>query len=145
MNQEVTCPTCGLTDSRECPFAKFTDLCEFKGRRTQCAPQDTQNDGKPMHQARAASAALPRCGAYARTTGEPCKNPTMANGSRRCRMHGGKSTGPRPTSGQYTREARVTRLWVRALLQQLRRTQPKMKPITVVTVTRDDEAGDTED
>lgn len=33
----------------------------------------------------------PRCGAYARTTGEPCKSPAMANG--RCRMHGGKSTG----------------------------------------------------
>ena len=28
-----------------------------------------------------------RCGAYARCTGEPCRNGAMANG--RCRMHGG--------------------------------------------------------
>lgn len=32
-----------------------------------------------------------RCGAKTRS-GEPCKNGAMANG--RCRMHGGKSTGP---------------------------------------------------
>ena len=31
----------------------------------------------------------PRCGAYARTTGNPCKSPAMKNG--RCRMHGGKT------------------------------------------------------
>lgn len=34
-----------------------------------------------------------RCGAKTRS-GEPCKNRPMANG--RCRMHGGKSTGPPP-------------------------------------------------
>ncbi len=33
----------------------------------------------------------PRCGAFARTTGQPCKSPAMGNG--RCRMHGGKSPG----------------------------------------------------
>jgi hypothetical protein len=31
----------------------------------------------------------PRCGAYARTTGTPCRSPAMLNG--RCRMHGGKT------------------------------------------------------
>jgi len=36
----------------------------------------------PMHNS-------PRCGAYARTTGFPCKSPAMKNG--RCRMHGGKT------------------------------------------------------
>ncbi len=30
---------------------------------------------------------LPRCGAKARTTGDPCRRPAMANG--RCRFHGG--------------------------------------------------------
>lgn len=34
-----------------------------------------------------------RCGAKTRS-GEPCKNWAMSNG--RCRMHGGKSTGPPP-------------------------------------------------
>ena len=33
----------------------------------------------------------PRCGAHSRRTGQPCRNPAMANG--RCRMHGGKSPG----------------------------------------------------
>lgn len=33
-----------------------------------------------------------RCGAHARTTGSPCASPAMENG--RCRMHGGKATGP---------------------------------------------------
>ena len=39
----------------------------------------------------------PRCGAKARTTGCACRAPAMANG--RCRMHGGKSTGPRTAEG----------------------------------------------
>ena len=37
-----------------------------------------------------------RCGAKTRS-GTPCKAPAMANG--RCRMHGGKSTGPRTPEG----------------------------------------------
>ena len=43
----------------------------------------------------AANAAL-RCGAKTRA-GVPCEGPGMANG--RCRMHGGKSTGPRTLEG----------------------------------------------
>jgi len=38
----------------------------------------------------------PRCGAKTRR-GTPCKGPAMANG--RCRLHGGKSTGPRTPEG----------------------------------------------
>lgn len=38
----------------------------------------------------------PRCGAKTRM-GTPCKSPAMTNG--RCRMHGGKSTGPRTPEG----------------------------------------------
>lgn len=38
----------------------------------------------------------PRCGAKTRK-GTPCRGPAMANG--RCRMHGGKSTGPRTPEG----------------------------------------------
>ena len=44
--------------------------------------------GNPMN--------APRCGAKTRN-GTPCKAPAMANG--RCRMHGGKSTGPRTPEG----------------------------------------------
>jgi hypothetical protein len=38
----------------------------------------------------------PRCGARTRN-GVKCKAPAMSNG--RCRMHGGKSTGPRTSEG----------------------------------------------
>jgi hypothetical protein len=40
----------------------------------------------------------PRCGAKARTAGgNPCQAPAMKNG--RCRMHGGKATGPTTRDG----------------------------------------------
>jgi hypothetical protein len=38
------------------------------------------------------------CGAYTRTTGNPCLAKALANG--RCRMHGGLSTGPRSEAGR---------------------------------------------
>lgn len=38
------------------------------------------------------------CGAFARSSGQPCKMKALANG--RCRIHGGKSTGPRTKGGQ---------------------------------------------
>ncbi|MHC4791888.1 MAG: HGGxSTG domain-containing protein [Planctomycetota bacterium] len=44
--------------------------------------------GNPMN--------APRCGAKTRKA-TPCRAPAMANG--RCRMHGGKSTGPRTPEG----------------------------------------------
>jgi len=57
--------------------------------------------GNAMHKAHAA----PRCGAYARTTGNVCKSPAMKNG--RCRMHGGKA-GRKPTHGRYTKRDSAT-------------------------------------
>jgi hypothetical protein len=39
-----------------------------------------------------------RCGAYARSTGQPCQAKALANG--RCRNHGGLSTGPTSESGR---------------------------------------------
>ena len=41
--------------------------------------------------------ASPRCGAK-RRDGEPCRGAAMVNG--RCRMHGGRSTGPRTAEGK---------------------------------------------
>ena len=41
--------------------------------------------------------AAPRCGARRKRDGQPCQGPAMANG--RCRVHGGKSTGPRTPEG----------------------------------------------
>jgi len=39
-----------------------------------------------------------RCGAYARSTGQPCKALALING--RCRNHGGMSTGPKTPKGK---------------------------------------------
>src|SRR6266508_6371208 len=41
--------------------------------------------------------AAPRCGARSKRTGLPCCAAAMPNG--RCRVHGGKSTGPRTPEG----------------------------------------------
>jgi hypothetical protein len=50
--------------------------------------------------------AAPRCGARTRAR-QPCRSPAMANG--RCRMHGGKSTGPRMREGLDRLRAANTR------------------------------------
>ena len=39
-----------------------------------------------------------KCGAYARSTGNPCQGKGLRNG--RCRNHGGYSTGPRTEAGK---------------------------------------------
>ena len=38
------------------------------------------------------------CGAYARSTGRPCRGRALMNG--RCRIHGGCSTGPKTEEGR---------------------------------------------
>jgi hypothetical protein len=67
---------------------------------------------------------VPTCGARNRS-GNPCRQPGMANG--RCRLHGGKSTGPRTPEGLerarkaalrhggYTAEAKAMRRLVREM------------------------------
>ena len=48
----------------------------------------------------------PRCGAHTRV-GNPCRSPAMPNG--RCRMHGGRSTGPRTLEGLNRLRAATTK------------------------------------
>ncbi len=63
----------------------------------------------------------PRCGAKTRS-GSLCKSPAMPNG--RCRLHGGKSTGPPKGNqnalkhGNYTRDAIARRRYIRQLLKE---------------------------
>jgi hypothetical protein len=47
-----------------------------------------------------------KCGAYARSTGNPCQAKAMPNG--RCKNHGGMSTGPQTLEGRQA-IARATR------------------------------------
>ena len=39
------------------------------------------------------------CGADARSTGQPCQAPVVP-GKKRCKLHGGLSTGPRMAEGR---------------------------------------------
>ena len=76
-----------------------------------------------------------RCGAHARTTGQPCKAPAVT-GKQRCRMHGGArgSGGPRGEAngnyraGQYTKEMLAGRKEWRAaarILDRFRREEER--------------------
>jgi hypothetical protein len=79
--------------------------------------------GNPMN--------APRCGAKTRRV-TPCQAPAMANG--RCRMHGGKSTGPRTPEGlarskkanwkhgNYSAESLAARRYINQLLRDSRET-----------------------
>src|SRR5215467_11665593 len=74
--------------------------------------------------------AAPRCGARSKRTGKPCRAAAMPNG--RCKVHGGKSTGPRTMEGlersrranwkhgHFSREAKAERSRLRAAILALR-------------------------
>jgi hypothetical protein len=76
----------------------------------------------------------PRCGAKTRR-GTKCQCPAMENG--RCRLHGGKSTGPKTKAGikriqkavakhgQYTNERREQMAYFRSLVRMARAMYPK--------------------
>jgi hypothetical protein len=63
--------------------------------------------------------AAPRCGAKTRAGG-CCGQPAMPNG--RCKLHGGKSTGPRTVEGlERIRQARTKHGWHSAEMVAFRR------------------------
>lgn len=72
-----------------------------------------ENSHNPMQLAINSS---PRCGAHARTTGQPCRSPAMKNG--RCRMHGGRA-GRKPIHGRYSQAAKAQRQRARALMRSI--------------------------
>lgn len=81
----------------------------------------------------------PRCGAKAKKAQMPCLAPAMKNG--RCRLHGGKSTGPKTPqglensrnanwkTGDYSAEARAERREISKLLQESKKTIKVVKEI----------------
>lgn len=62
--------------------------------------------------------ACPRCGARTRSA-RPCRGPAMANG--RCRMHGGRSTGPSADGRKKISETRMIHGGYSAVMRELRR------------------------
>jgi hypothetical protein len=71
-----------------------------------------ERERKPIERVRARLEALvmanatPRCGARSKRTGKPCRAAAMPNG--RCKVHGGKSTGPRTPEGLERRRRAST-------------------------------------
>ena len=76
----------------------------------------------PMQKARAALAALPKCTATSRQTGEGCKLAGTGAGGK-CRFHGGASTGRPPKHGRTTKKAKLQRDWIRVMLAGVVATQ----------------------
>ena len=111
----------------------------MQGGATAGDDREMKNDPlerKPIDRVRARLEALlkanaaPRCGARPKRTGKPCWGAAMPNG--RCKLHGGKSTGPRTPEGlerskranwkhgHFSREAKAERSRVRAAILALR-------------------------
>jgi len=86
-----------------------------------------------------------KCGAYARTTGNPCQAKALTSG--RCKNHGGLSTGPktpkgrqaiaeatrqRMASGQQERALKGFYFWLddggREMLSKLAKSRERRKP-----------------
>jgi hypothetical protein len=104
------------------------------GRKMRNEPFERERE--PIERVRARLEALvmanaaSRCGARSKRTGKPCRAAAMPNG--RCKVHGGKSTGPRTPEGlersrranwkhgYYSREAKAERSRVRAAILALR-------------------------
>jgi len=65
---------------------------------------------------------LPKCGAYARSTGKPCRHCAMANG--RCYYHGGASI---VKHGKYTKQAILEKKKVRKLIKEQREALKELR------------------
>ena len=100
-------------------------------RKTEVKPHAKRRSSRKTNNPPWAFMKAPRCGAKTRK-GTSCKAPAMKNG--RCRMHGGKSTGPKTQEGierirqahlkhgRYTKEAIAYRKEFNALLRTWRNT-----------------------
>jgi len=64
------------------------------------------------------------CGAKAKRTGRPCRQPAMKNG--RCRLHGGKSTGRPIITGCWTKQAIQLRKESSEVLRNIRKLMDEM-------------------
>lgn len=73
-----------------------------------------------MQEARAVLALHPRCGAKCKQSEGYCRNAAMKNG--RCRLHGGRSTGPKPKHGQASKAANERMKKIKDLIVELKQS-----------------------
>ncbi len=67
---------------------------------------------------------LPKCGAYAKSTGLPCQKPGIGAGQR-CRHHGGASIGRPRITGKFCREQRLLTDWCRLVYGVVQELHPR--------------------
>lgn len=72
-----------------------------------------------------------KCGAHARSTGEPCKR-YASIGHTRCKFHGGAKGSGRPTThGRRSVQAQRTGVVMGALLRMIKQSHKKPDPVEV--------------
>jgi hypothetical protein len=72
-----------------------------------------------------------RCGARARSTGQPCRR-WAAIGSHRCKFHGGaKGSGRPPIHGRRSEQTQRNQVVTGALMRMVRERYAKMPPLLV--------------
>jgi hypothetical protein len=115
---------CGRPDPRRLPAPTTEGDDHVVAQLKRMAPDD------PMRPVWAGQLWIRRCGARCRTTGVPCRSLPVRDGLR-CRMHGGRSTGPKPKHGRDTLEAQRERRLVTVCRQVLRAFHPIPEPIEI--------------
>jgi len=132
-----TMPLSQVTVREAAPVQRQRDAPRIEGPGGATAGDDRKMiEREPIDRMRARLEALlkanaaPRCGARSKRTGKPCRGAAMPNG--RCKLHGGKSTGPRTPEGlersrranwkhgHFSREAKAERSRVRAAMLAVR-------------------------
>ncbi len=72
-----------------------------------------------------------RCGAQARSTGQPCRR-WAAIGSHRCKLHGGaKGSGRPPIHGRRSAQTQRNQVVTGALMRMVRERYAKVPPLMV--------------
>ena len=92
-----------VADGQGCWRRASNDYGGPEGDQFGCTVNNEPREREPIDRVRARLEALlkanaaPRCGARSKRTGKPCQGAAMPNG--RCKLHGGKRTGPRTMEG----------------------------------------------
>jgi hypothetical protein len=110
-------------------YSDMSGTCGGAGELDQIEPQAQEGDeGAAVRKRR------PACGAKNRS-GSPCRVAPVP-GKRRCRFHGGLSTGPKTVEGKLRIAAAQRRRWARRRGEDIR--TERLRPISPIRIGPDD-------
>ncbi len=141
LSKRTRCELCGRTSRRACGLLEHAGVCGLPDPRESLnkplieAVVDSLGDNpmklSSIEGARAALAAMQKCGAHARSTGQPCRKPPC-RGRMRCNLHGGRSTGAPSKTGKHSLAQQRTEHYAHLLLGALSGLYEKMEPVDPV-------------